>query len=140
MQPVSRPSRSQRTLLDFIEQFVRQHGYGPSYREIMRGLDYKSVSTVATHIDGLIAKGQLKKSGRSARSLEVVKHNNSQVSVPRTASGLDDLLAAKIKDYISTPEANIEAVKNAQPLLKALGLKRTDKQVDALLKKSSPTS
>lgn len=68
----SRPSKKQRELLSFIDGFIAGHGYGPSYREIMRSLNYKSVSTVATHIDGLIAKGHLIKKDHSARSLEVV--------------------------------------------------------------------
>lgn len=70
---VIRPSKKQRELLSFIEGFVAEHGYGPSYREIMRGCDYKSVSTVAVHVDGLIARGHLIKKDHSARSLEVVK-------------------------------------------------------------------
>lgn len=67
-----RPTKKQRELLNFIENFVSGHGFGPSYREIMRGLGYKSVSTVATHVDNLIARGHLRKRTRSARSLEVV--------------------------------------------------------------------
>lgn len=66
-----RPSKKQRELLSYIDGFIRQHGYGPSYREIMRGIGYKSVSTVAIHVDNLIAKGFLTKRTRSARSLEV---------------------------------------------------------------------
>jgi len=58
--------------LNFVDGFIQGHGYGPSYREIMRALGYKSVSTVAVHIDGLLAKGYLRKRDRSARSLEVV--------------------------------------------------------------------
>lgn len=67
-----RPSKKQRELLQFIEGFIKGNGYGPSYREIMRALDYKSVSTVAVHVDGLIARGWLRKTDHSARSLEVV--------------------------------------------------------------------
>jgi repressor LexA len=59
-------------MLNFIDGFIQGHGYGPSYREIMRSLGYKSVSTVAVHIDGLIVKGYLRKRDKSARSLEVV--------------------------------------------------------------------
>ena len=58
--------------MNFVDGFIQGHGYGPSYREIMRALGYKSVSTVAVHIDGLLAKGYLRKRDRSARSLEVV--------------------------------------------------------------------
>ena len=67
-----RPSKKQRELLSFIDSFIAGHGYGPSYREIMRALNYKSVSTVAVHVDGLIKKGHLQKRDHSARSLEVV--------------------------------------------------------------------
>lgn len=67
-----RSSKRQRELLNFVDSFIQGHGYGPSYREIMRALGYKSVSTVAVHIDGLLAKGYLRKHNRSARSLEVV--------------------------------------------------------------------
>ncbi len=70
-----RPSKKQRELLTFIEGFIAQHGYGPSYREIMRALDYKSVSTVAVHVDNLIRKGHLRKRDKSARSLEINSEN-----------------------------------------------------------------
>jgi repressor LexA len=67
-----RSSKKQREMLNFVAGFIQSHGYGPSYREIMRALGYKSVSTVAIHIDGLISKGYLNKRDNSARSLEVV--------------------------------------------------------------------
>lgn len=67
-----RTSKRQRELLNYVDEFIKEFGYGPSYREIMRALGYKSVSTVAVHINGLIAKGYLNKRNKSARSLEVV--------------------------------------------------------------------
>ena len=67
-----RPSKKQRELLSFIDGFIKGNGYGPSYREVMRALNYKSVSTVAVHVDGLIARGFLRKRDHSARSLYVV--------------------------------------------------------------------
>lgn len=69
---VDRSTKKQKELLDFVDGFIAEHGYGPSYREIMRLIGYKSVSTVAVHIDGLIKKGYLRKRDHSARSLEVV--------------------------------------------------------------------
>jgi len=67
----TRPSKKQRELLNFIDGFITGHGYGPSYREVMRSLNYKSVSTVAVHVNGLIQKGQLAKRDNSARSLYI---------------------------------------------------------------------
>jgi SOS-response transcriptional repressor LexA len=84
-----RPSKKQRELLTFIEGFIAQHGYGPSYREIMRALSYRSVSTVAVHVDNLIKKGHLIKRDKSARSLEVCNVDAkklSDVAKPVTAS------------------------------------------------------
>ena len=68
-----RPTKKQRELLGFIESFIGEHGYSPSYREIMSGLNYNSVATVALHITSLIKRGHLRKRDRSARSLELVK-------------------------------------------------------------------
>lgn len=70
-----RPTKKQKELLSFIETFIGEHGYSPSYREIMEGLHYNSVATVALHVNNLIKRGHLHKRDRSARSLEVVKAN-----------------------------------------------------------------
>jgi len=77
-----RPSKKQRELLTFIDGFITAHGYGPSYREIMRALSYRSVSTVAVHVDNLIKKGHLIKRDKSARSLEVVQEGTLKVATP----------------------------------------------------------
>lgn len=81
--PDNRPSKKQRELLNFIDGFIKGNGYGPSYREIMRALNYKSVSTVAVHVDGLIARGFLRKRDHSARSIEVV--STAVTSAPTVA-------------------------------------------------------
>ncbi len=68
-----RPTKKQKELLEFIEGFIAAHGYSPSYREIMNGLKYSSVATVALHVNNLIKRGHLIKRENSARSLEPVK-------------------------------------------------------------------
>ena len=103
----SRPSKKQKELLSFIDAFIAGHGYGPSYREVMRALDYKSVSTVAVHVDNLIAKGHLVKRSRSARSLEVV----SRIATPRATEQvtkaeekwLIDRVEVKFQEYATKP-------------------------------------
>lgn len=64
-------TKKQKILLDFIEGFIATHHYSPTLREIMRGLDYKSVSTVAKHVDNLVANGYLTKEDGAVRSLAV---------------------------------------------------------------------
>ncbi len=68
-----RPTKKQKQLLSFIEDFIGSKGYSPSYREIMAGCGYSSVATVALHVNNLVRRGHLAKRDRSARSLEVVR-------------------------------------------------------------------
>ncbi len=70
---IIRPTKKQREILSYIEGFITEHGYSPSYREIMSGLNYTSVATVSLHVNSLIKRGHLRKRDFSARSLELVK-------------------------------------------------------------------
>jgi repressor LexA len=72
-----RPTKKQSELLRFIESFIKTQGYSPSYREIMKGLNYTSVATVSLHVNSLIQRGHLRKRDRSARSLEVVEPSDA---------------------------------------------------------------
>lgn len=80
-QKTVRPTKKQRELLGFIEAFIGEHGYSPSYREIMTGLNYTSVATVALHVNNLIKRGHLVKREHSARSLEVVRQGDTAAKV-----------------------------------------------------------
>ncbi len=68
----TRPTKKQHETLNFIRHFISEHGYSPSYREIMNGCEYNSVATVSLHVNNLIARGHIIKRGKSARSLEVM--------------------------------------------------------------------
>lgn len=68
----TRPTKKQHELLSYLRKFISEHGYSPSYREIMRGCNYTSVATVALHVNNLIKRGHVVKRSKSARSLEVV--------------------------------------------------------------------
>lgn len=72
-----RTTKRQQELLQFIADFLAQHNYAPSYREVMVALGYKSVSTVAVHVDGLISKGYLVKKDKSARSIRMASEEKA---------------------------------------------------------------
>ncbi len=107
----NRPSKKQRELLTFIANFISGHGYGPSYREIMRGLNYKSVSTVAIHVDNLIAKGYLAKRDHSARSLEVLTTNFDEPKAAKVTTAqekwLVDHVFAKFDEVEKRPSQKL---------------------------------
>lgn len=65
-------TKRQKEVLDYVSQYIELHGYAPSYREIAEAFNLGSVATVADHVDTLVAKGLLRKSDNSARSLQLV--------------------------------------------------------------------
>lgn len=100
-----RPTKKQQQTLLFIDEFIKSHGYSPSYREIMKGCDYTSVATVALHVNNLINRGHLQKRDRSARSLEVV----DQIDIKPIKSGKiteaqEKWLVQKVDYYFSKVE------------------------------------
>lgn len=115
-----RPSKKQRELLNFIDGFIKGNGYGPSYREVMRALDYKSVSTVAAHIDGLITRGYLRKKDNSARSLEVVAQSAITPAVSREFAHikwLDDAIVTREALDDDKSRQEIVILKHARDIL-----------------------
>jgi SOS-response transcriptional repressor LexA len=97
-QKTIRPTKKQKELLAFIEAFIAEHGYSPSYREIMAGLNYTSVATVALHVNNLIKRGHIRKRDRSARSLEVVTTPEpTKVTSNRIAPSEEKWLVEKVE-------------------------------------------
>jgi SOS-response transcriptional repressor LexA len=108
-----RPTKKQQQLLGFIQEFIAEHGYSPSYREIMNGLNYNSVATVALHVNSLIKRGHLQKRDHSARSLEVVK--GAEIETPKTA----DIKPAEEKWLVEKVEYYFDQLENAGDIVSA---------------------
>ena len=103
-----RPTKKQQELLTYIQAFIEEHGYSPSYREIMSGLNYTSVATVSLHVNSLIKRGHLAKRDRSARSLEVVKADakpESKVVPKQLKSSEEKWLVDKIEVFFKEAES-----------------------------------
>lgn len=107
-----RPTKKQQELLSFIEKFILENGYGPSYREVMKGCGYNSVATVAVHINNLIARGHLTKRDNSARSLEVVKQASGVTKTPQVK-----LTAANEKWLINAVEAKFKELEESSKIV-----------------------
>lgn len=100
-----RPTKKQRELLAFIEKFIAEHGYSPSYREIMKSLNYTSVATVSLHVNSLIKRGHLRKRDHQARSLEVVDNPQpTTISTNQIKAGDEKWLVEKIDHYFNQAE------------------------------------
>ena len=124
-QPI-RPTKKQRELLAFIETFIGEHGYSPSYREIMSALNYTSVATVALHVNNLIKRGHLRKREGSARSLEVVGSDDKPAAITTNAvrPSEEKWLVEKVEYFFTQAEAEGELdsakIEKLQVLLAAL--------------------
>jgi len=106
-----RPTKKQKELLGFIEAFIVEHGYSPSYREIMNGLQYTSVATVALHVGNLIQRGHLRKRDHSARSLEVVTPTEVGETAPIKTNAVkaaeEKWLVGKVEQFFAEAEAAV---------------------------------
>lgn len=101
-----RPTKKQKELLTYIQQFVAEHGYSPSYREIMKALNYSSVATVALHVNNLVKRGHLQKRDRSARSLEPVAASDETKLKSNDVKPADEKwLVEKVEYFISDLES-----------------------------------
>ena len=95
-----RPTKKQRELLQFIENFIAEHGYSPSYREIMVGLNYNSVATVALHVNSLIKRGHLLRRDGKARSLEVAINRQSDQPTSENKHAESTWLVGKVEQHV----------------------------------------
>ena len=66
-------TRRQRQVLDFISDFVQKNSYSPSFEEIARALELRSLATVHKHISNLQKKGLLQRAHNRSRSIDVVQ-------------------------------------------------------------------
>jgi SOS-response transcriptional repressor LexA len=140
-----RPTKKQKELLAFIEGFIAEHGYSPSYREIMSGLEYTSVATVSLHVGNLIKRGHLRKRDHSARSLEVVNPGNEPVVAPLKTNavkeGEEKWLVGKVEQFFVQAEAepvpSPEQLENIYVLLGALRVLALDGAAQSFMERLS---
>jgi repressor LexA len=105
MEEKTRPTKKQKELLEYIEGFINEHGYSPSYREIMNGLKYNSVATVSLHINNLIKRGHLLKRDHSARSLEIASPSeNPKITTNIVKPAEEKWLVEKINHFFKQIE------------------------------------
>jgi repressor LexA len=64
-------SNRQRDILNYIEDFVQDHGYPPAIRQIQDKLSISSTSVVAYNLKALESKGLLKRQGKVSRGITI---------------------------------------------------------------------
>ena len=119
MQPLT---KRQREILDYLNDFIQEHGYAPSLEEIGRRFGLSSLATVHKHLTNLEEKGFIKRAWNRSRSVELVPTRfggrsvelpllgyvaagapieavpgNETISVPDTLTGKRDSYVLRVK-------------------------------------------
>ena len=66
-------TKRQREILDYLNEFIQQHGYAPSLEELGRRFGLSSLATVHKHLTNLQEKGFIKRAWNRSRSVELVQ-------------------------------------------------------------------
>ena len=65
-------TKRQREILDYLNDFILQHGYAPSLEEIGKRFSLSSLATVHKHLTNLQQKGFIKRAWNRSRSVELL--------------------------------------------------------------------
>ena len=115
-------TKRQREILDYLNEFIQNHGYAPSLEEIGRRFNLSSLATVHKHLSNLQEKGFIRRAWNRSRSVELVPTRvggralelpllgfvaagapieaiagNETIAVPETLAGKRDAYALRVK-------------------------------------------
>ena len=85
-------TKRQREILDFIESFIQNSGYSPSFEEIAKFFGYRSLATVHEHLSNLERKGYIRRNYNESRSVEPMETTHLRAAA--AALPLHGLVAA----------------------------------------------
>ena len=81
-------TKRQKEILDFLEAFLGENGYPPSFEEIAHHFGYTSLATVHEHLENLRHKGYIRKSYNASRSIELVPAESHVAAIELPLLGL----------------------------------------------------
>ncbi|MGG5253686.1 transcriptional repressor LexA [Neobacillus sp. SM06] len=107
-------SKRQQDILDFIKGEVKKKGYPPSVREIGEAVGLASSSTVHGHLARLESKGLIRRDPTKPRAIEILEVDESTtipksnvVNVPvvgKVTAGLPITAIENVEEYFPLPE------------------------------------
>ncbi|MBZ2173804.1 transcriptional repressor LexA [Schnuerera sp. xch1] len=76
-------NQNQIEILHFIKNQIQKKGYPPSVREICKGVNLKSTSTVHRHLEKLENKGYIRKDPTKPRAIEILDKDSDNLFAPK---------------------------------------------------------
>lgn len=106
-------SQNQIKILNFIKNQIQLKGYPPSVREICKGVNLKSTSTVHRHLEKLESKGYIRKDPTKPRAIELLDRSEDNsflvkktIDIPiigRVTAGEPILAVEHVEDTFPVP-------------------------------------
>ena len=129
MQPLT---KRQREILDYLNEFIQQHGYAPSLEEVGRKFNLSSLATVHKHLTNLQEKGFIRRSWNRSRSVELLpsRSGGRAVELPLlgyVAAGMP-IEAVATTESIAVPESLVTGKRDTY-VLRVRGDSMIDEQI-----------
>lgn len=88
-------------ILEFVRDYIDEHGFAPSVREIGRAVGINSTKAVKYHLDILVTEGLLKRTPRQARGLQTAHQPDALPLIGRIAAGSPLLAIENVEAQVS---------------------------------------
>ena len=129
MQPLT---KRQREILDYLSEFIQQHGYAPSLEQIGKKFALSSLATVHKHLTNLQEKGFIRRAWNRSRSVELLpsRAGGRAVEVPVlgfVAAGMP-IEAVPGNESIAIPESLVSGKRDTY-VLRVKGESMIDEQI-----------
>ena len=73
-------TKRQSEILTFLQGYIRDHGYAPSFEEIAGQFGFQSLATVHEHLTNLERKGYIQRTHNESRAIEVLPPKGQAVA------------------------------------------------------------
>ena len=88
-------------ILEFVRDYIDEHSFAPSVREIGRAVGINSTKAVKYHLDILVTEGLLKRTPRQARGLQTAHQPDALPLIGRIAAGSPLLAVENVEAQVS---------------------------------------
>jgi repressor LexA len=126
-------TRRQREILDYLNDYIEQRGYAPSFEEIASRFQFQSLATVHEHLTNLERKGYIRRTPNESRAIEIVppRGQTGATELPLlglVAAGQPIEAIADATDTIAVPDTLLPR-RGRSYVLKVRGRSMIDEQI-----------
>jgi len=100
-------TKRQKQMVDYLEQYISEHGYAPTLAEIGQHFGLSSLATVHKHLRNLEQKGAIRREHNHSRALEVPQTRGAgahAIKLQGTVAAGVPIEAIESNESISVPE------------------------------------